>query len=60
MLFETRYQSHFLLYEYYKHVFSQYFLYFLNHSFHIIWNKQPQRLLSIAQSHSKFSLFHLV
>jgi len=35
MLLEIWYQTHFLHYEYFKHVFSQYFL---NHNFHIILN----------------------
>ena len=35
MLLEIRYQTHFLHYEHYKHVFSKHFL---NHSFHIILN----------------------
>ena len=35
MLLETWYQTFFLYYEYFKHVFSQHFL---NHSFHITFN----------------------
>ena len=41
MLLKTWYQTHFLLYEYCKHVFSQYFL---NHSFHIILNNDIRNL----------------
>ena len=39
MLFETQHQTHFLLYEYCKHLFSQLFL---NHSFHIILNNDTR------------------
>ena len=39
MLFETQQQTHFLLYVYCKHVFSQLFL---NHSFHIILNNDTR------------------
>ena len=41
MLFETWYQTHILLYEYYKHVFQQHFL---NHNFHFIINDNTRNL----------------
>ena len=47
MLFETWYQTYFLLYEYYKHVFSQYIL---NHSFHIILTAQVFKLTAMHNS----------
>ena len=57
MLFRTWYQANFFLYEYCKHVLSQYFL---NHSFHIILNNdtrnlQPNRPLNLASLTTQFS-----
>ena len=42
MLFETWYQTHFLHYDYFKHIFSKYIL---NHSFYIILNNNTWKLL---------------
>ena len=41
MLFETWYQTHFLLYEYCKYMFLQHFL---NYNFHIILNNDTINL----------------
>ena len=59
MLFETWYQTYFLLYDYCKYVFSQHFL---NYNFHIILynnikNLQPNKLLGILHyKHFQLSL----
>ena len=42
MLFATWYQTHFLHYEYFKHIFLQHFL---NHNFNIILNNNTWNLL---------------
>ena len=56
MLFETWHQTHFLLYESYKHVFSQHFL---NYSFHIILNDtknlKPKDLQFFYKAYMKFA-----
>ena len=42
MLFEIWYQTHFLYYEYFNHIFSQHFL---NYNFHIILNNNTWKQL---------------